>query len=113
MKKIEAIIRLTKFEDIRQALADIDVPFFTLKEVKGFGLQKSKAIVYRGSSYDADYIPRLQLEIFCTSEKAHEIVNVILEAGRTGAVGDGKIAVIELEAVYRIRNGAAASEAIY
>jgi len=113
MKKIEAIIRLTKFEDIRQALADIGVPFFTLKEVKGFGLQKSKAIVYRGSSYDADYIPRLQIEIFCVSDKADEIVNVILESGRTGEVGDGKIAVIDLESIYRIRNGATSSQAIY
>ncbi len=103
MKKIEAIVRLSKFDDIRDALADIGVLFFTLSDVKGFGLQKEKR-VYRGSTYDPDYIARLQIDILATDDKAGEIVKTIKEAGRTGKVGDGKIIMFDIDKVYRIRN---------
>ncbi len=105
MKKIEAIIRLSRFDKVRDALAEIGVNFFTLNEVKGFGLQKGEQLTYRGSVYDADYIARLQLEILCPATKADQIVAAILKAGRTGEVGDGKVVVIDVESVTRIRNG--------
>ncbi|PHI19839.1 transcriptional regulator [Lewinellaceae bacterium SD302] len=105
MKKIDAIIRLSRFEVIRDALAEIDVRFFTLAEVKGFGLQRGEKLTYRGSVYDADYIARLQLTILCNDEKVDDIVEVICASGRTGKVGDGKITVTSLDRVVRIRTG--------
>ena len=105
MKKIEAIIRLSRFDAIRDALAKIGVNFFTLKDVKGFGLQKGEKLVYRGSVYDSDYIARLQLDILCEESKADEVIDTIIAAGRTGEVGDGKILVYDIESITRIRNG--------
>ena len=104
MKKIEAIIRSKCFEKVREALALIGVKFFTLIEVKGYGLQKGEKITYRGSTYDSDFISRLRLDIFTTDEKADEIVDVIMDAAKTGDVGDGKIAVVNVDKLYRIRN---------
>ncbi|NNF22452.1 MAG: P-II family nitrogen regulator [Saprospiraceae bacterium] len=112
MKKIEAIIRLAKFEEIRAELASIGIPFFTLQEVKGYGLQKGNSITYRGSSYDSDYIPRLQLEIFTEDEKVEEVISTILHAGGTGEIGDGKIVVIDIEQIVRIRTGEVGASAI-
>jgi nitrogen regulatory protein PII len=111
MKKIEAIVRLSRFERIRDALAEIGVNFFTLTEVKGFGLQKGEQLMYRGSVYDSDYIARLRIDIFCNTEKVDQIIEAIVASGRTGEIGDGKIVVIDLEHVVRIRTfevGAAA-----
>jgi len=105
MKKIEAIVRLSRFEAVRDALAAVDVRFFTLAEVKGFGLQRGEKLTYRGSVYDADYIARLQLTILCTADKVEEIIQTISAAGRTGKVGDGKISVYDIERVVRIRTG--------
>ena len=112
MKKIEAIIRLSRFDKIRDALADIGLKFFTLKDVKGFGLQRGNKLVYRGSVYDSDYIPRLQIYILCTDDRAEEIVSTIVEAGRTGEVGDGKIIVFDVQSVTRIRTAETGAEAI-
>ena len=105
MKKIEAIIRLSRFDKIRDALAGVGVKFFTLKDVKGFGLQKGEKLMYRGSVYDADYIARLQIDILTTADKVDMIVETIEEAGKTGEVGDGKIMVYDIESVTRIRTG--------
>ena len=105
MKKIEAIIRLSRFEGIRDALAEIDVNFFTLSEVKGFGLQRGEKLTYRGSVYDADYIARLQLDILAPASKVDAIIEAITSAGRTGKVGDGKITVVDVERIVRIRTG--------
>lgn len=112
MKKIEAIIRLSRFDKIRDALAQIGVNFFTLREVKGFGLQKGKALVYRGSVYDSDFIPRLQIDILTEADKVEQIVEAILGSGRTGQVGDGKIVILDVERIVRIRNGALDANAI-
>jgi nitrogen regulatory protein PII len=112
MKKIEAIIRLSRFDKVRDALADIGVRFFTLKDVKGFGLQKGEKLMYRGSVYDADYIARLQLDILTTADKVDAIVATIEDAGKTGEVGDGKIMVYDIESVTRIRTGEKGAEAI-
>lgn len=112
MKKIEAIIRLSRFDKVRDALAEIGVNFFTLKDVKGFGLQKGEKMMYRGSIYDADYIARLQLDILTTDDKADLVVETIAKAGRTGEVGDGKIIVLDVGTVMRIRTAEVGAEAI-
>ena len=112
MKKIEAIIRSSQLESVRDALAEIDVRFFTLHDVKGYGLQKGEQLVYRGTVYDAGYIARLQLNILVTDDKVDAIVKAIIEAGRTGEVGDGKIAVIDVNQVVRIRTGEENEDAI-
>jgi nitrogen regulatory protein PII len=112
MKKIEAIIRLSRFDQIRDALADIGVNFFTVQDVKGYGLQKAEKLVYRGSTYDADYIPRLQLDILADNDKVAQIVQTIAEAGRTGEVGDGKIVVLDVQQVMRIRTSETGVNAI-
>lgn len=105
MKKIEAIIRMNKFEAVKKALANIGVRFFTVHDVRGFGLQKGETLIYRGSEYGTEYIERIQMDIFATNDKYQEIINVILNSGTTGRVGDGKIVVFPLDTVYRIRNG--------
>lgn len=112
MKKIEAIVRLSRFDRVRDALADIGVNFFTLTDVKGFGLQKGKKLTYRGSVYDADYIARLQLDILCASDKVDAIVNAIVESGKTGEVGDGKVIIYDVADVVRIRNSERGTNAI-
>lgn len=112
MKKIEAIIRLSRFDKIRDALAEVGVRFFTLKDVKGFGLQKGEKLMYRGSLYDADYIARLQLDILTTDDKVDLVVKTIVQAGRTGEIGDGKVIVCNVDSVTRIRNGEMNAEAI-
>ncbi|MEL7119030.1 MAG: P-II family nitrogen regulator [Bacteroidota bacterium] len=112
MKKVEAIVRLSRFDSVRDALAKIGVNFFTLKEVKGFGLQQGEKLVYRGSVYNADYIARLQLDILCTTERLEEIVNAIMKAARTGEVGDGKITIVDIQDVIRIRTSETGALAI-
>jgi len=105
MKKIEAIIRLSRFESVRDALAEIDVNFFTLSEVKGFGLQRGEQLTYRGSVYDADYIARLKLDLLAPAGKVDAIIQAVTAAGRTGKVGDGKISVFDVDRIVRIRTG--------
>ncbi|GJM31940.1 MAG: nitrogen regulatory protein P-II [Saprospiraceae bacterium] len=112
MKKIEAVIRLSRFDAVRDALAEIGVRFFTLKEVKGFGLQKGETLTYRGSVYDSSYIGRLQLDLLTTNEKLDLIVKTIVKAGRTGEIGDGKITVFDVHEVTRIRTAETGAAAI-
>ncbi|MEM8526109.1 MAG: P-II family nitrogen regulator [Bacteroidota bacterium] len=112
MKKIEAIVRLSRFDKVRDALANIGIRFFTMKEVNGFGLQKGEKRMYRGSIYDADYIARLQIDILVDDDRVEEILETIAEAGKTGETGDGKISVYDLDQVIRIRTGERGSDAI-
>lgn len=112
MKKIEAIIRLSRFEQIRNALAEIGVNFFTMQDVKGYGLQRGETLVYRGSTYDSDFIPRLQLDILTEADKVEEIIETIMDAGRTGEVGDGKIIVLDVDQVVRIRTAEKDAQAL-
>ncbi len=112
MKKIEAIIRLSCFDQIRDALAEIGVRFFTMKEVKGFGLEQGEKLVYRGSIYDANYIARLQLDILTTDNMVEPIIKAITESGRTGEVGDGKIVVLDVQSITRIRTSETGADAI-
>ena len=104
--------RLSQFERIRNALAEIGVKFFTLQDVKGYGLQSGKKLMYRGSIYDSDYIARLQIDILTTADKVAQIVETILSSGRTGEVGDGKIIVLDVDQVIRIRTAETGANAI-
>lgn len=112
MKKIEAIIRLSRFDKVRDALANIGLNFFTLSEVKGFGLQQEEKLLYRGNAYESDYIARLRLDIICEDDKVDVVIKSILQAAHTGEVGDGKIAVYDIERVMRIRTGEEGADAI-
>ena len=100
------------FDKIRDALALIGINFFTLQDVKGFGLQKGEKMVYRGSVYDADYIARLQIDILTTDDMVDAVVDAIISSGKTGEVGDGKIIVYDVQEVVRIRTGEKGSEAV-
>ena len=105
MKKIEAIIRTTKFDAVQDALASIGVKFFTLTEVRGYGLQTGGKRIYRGADLGANFIPRLQMDVVTTEDKVDEIISTIEKSGRTGAVGDGKIFVYDIDRALRIRTG--------
>lgn len=112
MKKIEAIIRSTKFEAVRDALAKVDVKFFTLLEVKGYGLAGGERLVYRGHAYDTHFIGRLRLDIITTEDRVDDIIKTILKEAQTGEIGDGKITIVNIDNVYRIRNGEEGSAAL-
>jgi nitrogen regulatory protein PII len=112
MKKVVAIIRAVKFEDVREALAEAGVNFFTYYEVRGFGLQKGEVKKYRGAVYDMGYIARYKLEILLPEEKVETAINTILSVGKTGDIGDGKIYVEALEDVIRIRTGETGKDAV-
>ena len=112
MKKIEAIIRSTKFEAVRSALANIGVKFFTLIEVKGYGLLGGEKLVYRGHAYDTHFIGRLRLDIVTTEDQVDPVVDTIMGAAKTGEIGDGKITIVNVDNVYRIRNGEQGADAL-
>ncbi len=112
MKKITAIIRSTKFESVKEELAKIGVNFFTYYEVRGFGQQKGEAKVYRGTVYDMGFIARYKLEILLKDEKVSEVVGVLQQTAKSGAIGDGKIYVTKLEEVIRIRTGESGPDAV-
>jgi len=112
MKKIEAIIRSSKFEEVKEALAEVGINFFSFLEVKGYGRQKGKSVVYRGAVYDSGYIARMKLEIIIPDEREVEVVQSIRNAARTGEVGDGKIIVTRIEQIIGIRTGNLDNEAL-
>lgn len=105
MKKIEAIIRATKFEELKEELSKINVNFFTYYEVRGFGLERGKPISYRGAVYDMGYIARYKIEILIPSAKVDEVIQCIANTARTGQIGDGKVYVTNIETLMRIRTG--------
>lgn len=112
MKKVEAIIRSSKFEDVKEALEAIEVKFFTYLEVKGHGMEKGDEIVYRGVPYDSGYIPRQKLEIVVEDTQLDNVIQTIIEHARTGKIGDGKIIVTPVESFIRIRTGESAAAAM-
>jgi nitrogen regulatory protein P-II 1 len=112
MKKIEAIIRPFRIDDVREALAEIGVKGMTLTEVKGYGRQKGHTEVYRGSEYQIDFLPKIKLEIVVADKLADDAVDVILKAAKTGQVGDGKIFIYEIEDAVRVRTGESGEEAL-
>ena len=112
MKKIEAIIKPFKMEDVKEALAEIGVEGMTLSEVKGFGRQKGHTEIYRGSEYTVDFLPKVKFEIVLTEERAQRAVEVITRAAKTGKIGDGKVFVCDVEQVIRIRTEERGAEAV-
>jgi len=105
MKKIEAIIKPFKLDDVREALSDIGVTGLTVSEVKGFGRQKGHTELYRGAEYVVDFLPKLKLEIVIADDQLDTCVQTIIKAANTGKIGDGKIFVLPVEQVIRIRTG--------
>lgn len=112
MKKIEAIIKPFKLDDVKEALTEIGVQGMTVSEVKGFGRQKGHTEIYRGAEYKVDFVPKIKLEVVVNSELAPQVVQVIEQKAKTGAIGDGKIFVSGLDEVVRIRTGERGKEAI-
>ena len=103
MKKIEAIIKPFKLEDVKEALAEVGIEGMTVSEVKGFGRQKGHTEIYRGSEYTVDFLPKVKIEIAVGDEVAGKAIDAIAKAAKTGKIGDGKIFVLPLEEVVRIR----------
>jgi nitrogen regulatory protein P-II 1 len=112
MKKIEAIIKPFKLDDVKEALTEIGVHGMTVSEVKGFGRQRGHTEIYRGAEYQVDFVPKIRLEVVVDSEIAPQVMNVIEQKAKTGAIGDGKIFVTSLDEVVRIRTGERGVEAI-
>lgn len=105
MKKIEAIVKPFKLEEVKDALGEIGVAGMTVTEVKGFGRQKGHTEVYRGSEYTVDFLPKIKLEIVVPDDLASQAVEAIISSARTGKIGDGKVFVIPVEDAIRIRTG--------
>ena len=112
MKKIEAIIKPFKLDDVREALSEIGVTGMTVTEVKGFGRQKGHTELYRGAEYVVDFLPKVKLELVVKEEQIERCIEAISNAARTGKIGDGKIFVYSVEQVVRIRTGETGPDAI-
>ena len=112
MKKIEAIIRPHKLEEVREALNDNGVHGMTISEVKGVGRQKGHAEVYRGSEYKIDFLPKIKLELVVSDKMMDVVVSLIVKASKTGSVGDGKVFVSPVEEVIRIRTEEVGEDAL-
>jgi nitrogen regulatory protein P-II 1 len=112
MKKIEAIIKPFKLDDVREALSEIGVTGMTVTEVKGFGRQKGHTELYRGAEYVVDFLPKVKLEAVVKEDQVDRCIEAISNAARTGKIGDGKIFVYDVEQVVRIRTGETGPEAI-
>jgi nitrogen regulatory protein P-II 1 len=105
MKKIEAIIKPFKLDEVREALHDIGVTGLTVTEVKGFGRQKGHTELYRGAEYVVDFLPKVKIELVITASQVEAAIDAIIKVARTGKIGDGKIFVTSVEQVVRIRTG--------
>lgn len=112
MKKVEAIIKPFKLDEVKEALNEIGVQGITVSEVKGFGRQKGHTELYRGAEYVVDFLPKIKLEIVVTDEILAKVVEAIQESAKTGRIGDGKIFILPLDEVVRIRTGEKGNEAI-
>lgn len=112
MRKIEAIIKPFKLDDVREALSEIGITGMTTTEVKGFGRQKGHTELYRGAEYVVDFLPKVKIEIVVSEDQADTCLEAITEAARTGKIGDGKIFVTKVERVVRIRTGEQDQDAI-
>jgi nitrogen regulatory protein P-II 1 len=112
VKKVEAIIKPFKLDDVREALSDIGITGMTATEVKGFGRQKGHTELYRGAEYVVDFLPKVKIEIVVSESQTDACLNAITEAARTGKIGDGKIFVTPVDKVVRIRTGELDEDAI-
>ena len=105
MKKIDAIIKPFKLDDVREALAEVGITGMTVTEVKGFGRQKGHAELYRGAEYSVNFLPKVKIDVAIADDQLDEVIDVVTKAAYTGKIGDGKIFVAELQRVIRIRTG--------
>jgi nitrogen regulatory protein P-II 1 len=112
MKKIEAIIKPFKLDDVREALSDIGVTGMTISEVKGFGRQKGHTELYRGAEYVVDFLPKIKMEIVLADDQVGACIETITKAAHTGRIGDGKVFVSSVEQVIRIRTGEEDEQAV-
>ena len=112
MKKIETIIKPFKLEALKEALQDLNINGMTVSEVKGFGRQKGHTEIYRGAEYVVDFIPKIKVEVIIEEERVDSVIEAIIGAVRTGKIGDGKIFVLPVEKIIRIRTGETDREAI-
>lgn len=112
MKKIEAIIKPFKLDEVKQALAAAGVTGITVSEVKGFGRQKGHSELYRDSEYIVDFLPKMKLEVVVEDGKVIQVVDAVCNAGRTGRIGDGKIFVLPMDEAVRIRTGERNGDAV-
>jgi nitrogen regulatory protein PII len=110
MKRVEAYIKPFKISDVQEALLKVGVQGMTLAEVKGFGRQKGHTELYRGAEYHIDFIPKIKLEVAVPDAMVDKVVRTIMEAARTGKIGDGKIMVVNLDQAWRIRTGEAGED---
>ncbi len=112
MKKIEAIIKPFKLDEVKESLNEIGIQGITVSEVKGFGRQKGHTELYRGAEYVVDFIPKIKMEIICSDDVAGKVVEAIEQSAKTGRIGDGKIFITPVEEVVRIRTGERGEDAL-
>ena len=112
MKKVEAIIKPFKLDEVKDALAEVGIVGLTITEVRGFGRQKGHQELFRGSEYVVDLLPKLKVEVVVQDEMAPRVVDALMTAARTGNIGDGKIFVYDLQDAYRIRTGESGPDAL-
>ena len=112
MKKVEAIIKPFKLDDVKEALNAIGIQGMTVSEVKGYGRQKGHKEIYRGAEYVVDFIPKVKVEITIKADQVDEVVRTVRDAANTGTIGDGKIFVLSVEQAIRVRTGETGQEAI-
>jgi nitrogen regulatory protein P-II 1 len=112
MKKIEAVIKPFKLDDVKEALNSVGIQGMTVSEVKGYGRQKGHTEIYRGAEYAVDFIPKVKVEIVIPSDRCEEVVEIVLKASYTGQIGDGKIFVVPVEDAIRVRTGERGADAL-
>lgn len=112
MKQITAMIKPFKLDDVREALAEIGVQGMTVSEVKGFGRQKGHTEIYRGAEYAVDFLPKIKIDLVLSDELVEQAVETIINTAKTGKVGDGKVFVLPVEQVIRIRTGESGDAAV-
>jgi nitrogen regulatory protein PII len=112
MKQIEAIIKPFKLDEVKEALTKVGIQGMTITEVKGFGRQKGHTELYRGAEYSVDFLPKVKIQILVPDDKASQVVEAVVNTARTGKIGDGKIFVVPVEEVIRIRTGEKGADAI-
>ena len=112
MKKIEAVIKPFKLDEVREALTGLGCSGLTVTEVKGFGRQKGHTELYRGAEYTVDFLPKVNVEVVVADELVDKVIDALIKAARTGKIGDGKIFVLPVEQVVRIRTGESGNDAI-
>jgi len=112
MKKIEAVVKPFKLDEVREALTNLGCSGLTVTEVKGFGRQKGHTELYRGAEYTVDFLPKVKVEVVVADDLVEKVIDALIKAARTGKIGDGKIFVYPMEQVIRIRTGESGDEAI-